>query len=591
MKTYLLNIALIVLVVVIIQGHSLSAGLLLDDNNHRAELREGDWSFRSLVGASHLGDPRRRVRMWWQDEADLFFFRPLSFALMRAEYVVGGWRPSVMHVFSLAWAVACASLVMVLGRAAGLRASWVLLAGVLFALHPGNAMTVRWLACQNQQMVMFFVLAALWFYGRWSRWQWRGNRTDSGGGSPFYLMGALLCAVAAMGCRESGVVLVPLLVVGDYVARPARMRGRWPVYILLGFVLMAYFVLRHAAIGPFSMPVRPYAYPPSSPGFLRFVVDKFFYYVLSLVVQIPIVGFAGLRFLRSQPMLFYGGFAFVVAVWAALLRWLRPRRIIWLFLAMATLPLMPVLPVFASSHHLYSASAGVVLAGVMLGQMFWDRLAGRVDRAARWGRGLVVGLIILHVVGYTAANAMHGIGLDGFSAASRLPVEEVVQLAGPLKPGDRLFFINLPPLGFNCMPAIEEARGVSPLRGYVLTFASSLMRMNQPSNIERVGTHGLRVRQDGDGYFSGLQGRSMLEAIGRSNPFEVGSRFVTDDFSVEVIRADERGIQEFLFTFNRPLSDPTYHFFFGSPGFSAYPVIFNVMPDHDPGYPETDTSS
>jgi hypothetical protein len=41
--------------------------------------------------------------MWWQDEADLYFFRPLAFFLIRLEYVVGGWRPAVMHGFSLVW--------------------------------------------------------------------------------------------------------------------------------------------------------------------------------------------------------------------------------------------------------------------------------------------------------------------------------------------------------------------------------------------------------------------------------------------------------------------------------------------------------
>src|SRR5512147_1999991 len=78
------GILLLAALTTLLQGRSLQYGLVLDDYNHRANLREGGWSFRSLVGASHLGDPRRRVQMWWQREADLYFFRPVAFLLMRA---------------------------------------------------------------------------------------------------------------------------------------------------------------------------------------------------------------------------------------------------------------------------------------------------------------------------------------------------------------------------------------------------------------------------------------------------------------------------------------------------------------------------
>jgi len=568
------GIGWIVLAVCVMHGYSVRTGLLLDDFNHRAELREGDWSFQSLVEASHLGNPRRRVRMWWQDEADLYFFRPLSFLLMRVEYVLGDWRPAVMHVFSLLWTVAAASLVMGLAQASGLGARWASLAGVLFALHPANTLTTWWLACQNQQMVTVFVLAGLWCYGRWSGWWRRVDGGSSGQAGAGWLAAALLLWVAALGCRENGVMLAPLVVLGDLTVRPQRTRGRWGVYMLLGVVLLGYLAVRYATLGPLEVPGRPYAYPPGSPGFARFVVDKFFYSLLGLTAFVPIIGFSAMQYLQAHPVLLYGGFAAAAGIWAAAIRWLRPARVFWLWLIVATVPLLPVLPVFASSHHLYLASAGIVLAAVTLLHAIWLRVAawsGAGAVAARAGLGV---LLVVNVAVFVGLDLLNGIGIAGFSAGSQLPAEEVIRLAGPLRPGDRLFFINLAPIGFNCMPAIEEGRGVAPLTGYVLTFGSSLLRMDEPACVERVGPRSLRVRQEGSGYFSGLIGRSMLEAVGRDRPFAPGERFTTEDFDVEVVRSDEQGIRELLFTFRRPLDDPGYHFFYGSFVFSAYPLRF-----------------
>jgi hypothetical protein len=100
--------------------------------------------------------------------------------------------------------------------------------------------------------------------------------------------------------------------------------------------------------------------------------------------------------------------------------------------------------------------------------------------------------------------------------------------------------------------------------------------MDRVGYVEQVGERQLRVWLEDEGYFSGLIGASMLEAVNRDRPFAVGERFSTDDFEVEVVRGSEAGIQEFLFTFERPLDDPTYHFFFGSQQGAAYPLRFGA---------------
>jgi hypothetical protein len=246
---------------------------------------------------------------------------------------------------------------------------------------------------------------------------------------------------------------------------------------------------------------------------------------------------------------------------------------IWFWVGVALLSLIPVLPVFASSHHLYMASAGMVIAAVLL----WQELLGWAARrrlAGAFVGAAVVLIVAAHVAVFAGANAAYGTAVASFSASSRLPVEDVVRLGEGLQPDDRLFFINLPMLGFNCIAGIEEETGVEPLCGYVLTFAPAFLGMNRPSRVEPVGDRQIRVQLDRGGYFEGLAGASMLEAVGQDEMFDAGRTFAGPDFEVEILQADAEGVQELLFTFERPLDDTAYHFFFGSRLFHAYPLHF-----------------
>ncbi len=576
MRPCLLGIVLIVLVVAALHGRSVDTGLMLDDNNHRAELREAGWSVRAMIDASHLGGERRRVRMWWQDRADQYFFRPVAFFLMKLEYVAGGWRPGPMHAFSLAWTALNGVLVLLLARSVGLPVVWATLAGVLFVAHPVGALSTQWIACQNEQMATAFVLVGLLCWGRWSGWQrWDGSAPSPGGAA--YGVAAFACYAAALGCRETAVMFAPLAVVGDWLLRSMRPKRRSAAYVLLVLLALGYFAVRHAALGGFTLLGPPYAYLPSTPGFGRFVFDKLLYYLLGLFAYMPIVGFAGMDALQSQAAAFYGAFAVVAVLWAVVLVWLRPLRVVWFGLALAILPLWPVLPVFASAHHLYMASAGAVLAVVTAVHAMWQ-VVGRIGGgSAKAGHGMIAVALGLYLGAGAGLNVVWGSGVRGFTALSELPALEASELGGPYRPGDRLFFINLPPLGFNCIPAIEEAGGAAPLTGYVLTFSSDFLGMDRPSSIERVGDRSLRVRAEGNGYFAGVMGQSMLEAVGREEGFSAGERFETQDFTVEIVHASENGVNELLFTFPRPLNDPSYHFFFGSSRFVAYPLRFGPI--------------
>jgi hypothetical protein len=277
-------------------------------------------------------------------------------------------------------------------------------------------------------------------------------------------------------------------------------------------------------------------------------------------------------------VLFYGGFTVSVLVAGLVLWWLRERRGIRLWVTMALIPMIPALQVFASPHHLFIASAGMVIAVVAAWQGLTEWGIRRATKLGKAVRLAVGGLIVLHLGAFGAASYYYGNVMAAFSAVSQLPVDDVVRFGGELGPNDKLFFVNLPLLSFNCMAGIEEAASVSPLKGYVLTFSPDFFQMGRPGYAERAGQNQLRVWLDGDGYFSGTPGERLLTAAGRDAPFGVGETFSTDDFTVEIIRSSDSGVGELLFTFQRPLDDPTYHFFFGSRTHFAYPLRFRRSP-------------
>lgn len=560
------------LTVVVLQGPSVRYGLVLDDVNHRAQLRAADGSVRSLVEAAHLGGPRYRVAMWWQEQADLHFFRPLAFGLMRLQYRLIDWRADLMHGFSLTWAILCGCLVAELaGRLLGSH-GWGVLAGAAFAAHPGNFLTARWIACQNELMSTAFALAGLLAYGSACGW-WPGGRLG-GWRRGVGITGACVCYAAALGCRESAVVWPVLAVIGDLALRPAGWRARWPAYAAFGLIAAGYVSVRHQFLGPLVIPGLPYAHGPGEPGFVRFAAGKMAYYLLGLWFYVPIVGFSGKEAVLARPWAAAGMVLLLIAGWAAIVSASRERRVYILPLALSLVPLGPVLPVFASAHHLYLASAGMVVACVAAASRAAGWAAGRGGAGARLARAGLWGLAGIHVLIFGSAAVVYDRGLAGMAASGQLTVHEVRRLGRPPAPGDRLFFINLPLLAFNCIPAIEEATGVEPLRGYALTFCPQFLRMNAPTQVQRTGPCELTVRLEGAGWFSGLIGRSVLQGIGRTAPLAPGERFITEDFTAEVVHSTAEGVQELRFTFARPLDDPGYHFFLASRLFDAWPLKF-----------------
>lgn len=595
----------IIVLVFLLAGHvwSLDTGLFLDDHAHYASLRRHDWSFRSAVESSRLAIVGEVLDLWGRPEAGLKFFRPVAFWIMKAEYTLVGWRPGWMHGFSLAWHYACALLVGALAMRCFRRRTWATTAACLMAVHPAHTATVYWIACQTELITTALLLAGVLAYARYAGWgSWReaippAEEMPRHSLSPLAAFApgliAVLCYALALGCRENAVLFPLVCWAGDRLCGTNRRRWfRWEHAAMLA-VLGGYFALRTAILGGFQMPVRPYVFPPTDPGFAEFILTKTVYYTLGLFGLVPVIPMGGQAFFATRPIPFYGGFAAIMAVLTLIWAAYRFRRALLWPAVWTALLVAPTLPVFASSHHLYLPGVGAVLlltAGLAAAAgLPREAAAHRVSEpihpqnrrnAAR--RALVASFSVLLIAGLTLMTWASGFAYLAGTRAEDLFVRDVISRGRPLKDGDHLFFINMPLVAYYAVPAIEAQTGRQGLKGHLLTFSPDLLMMEAPGEMEIIDDRQIRVRAPaGRAYFEGVTGRALLEVMGLSRVPDAkpgagglvkGQPIPAGLFTVTPTRLGQGGVEEFLFTFQKPIDSPEYHFFFGSPQFLAYPI-------------------
>ncbi len=582
-SAWLITAGLVILFLLLAHGWSLQAGLYLDDHSHVAQLRESDWSYQSIVDACRLGIIGRVMETWFKEETGLTFYRPVAFSLMKLQYTLVGWRPVGAHVFSLLWHFAACMLVYRLAVNGIGQRRWGAVAAVIFAAHPGHVLTVYWVACQTELMVVTFVLSGVLCYARYSNWPTPyfadRERIAAGPGIPGghvgWLIGSLLFFVLALGCRENAVVLPVIAFVGDLLLRPGQWRRRLIPYVAFALVFVVYFVLRHRALDGFPMPTRPYMVPPNDPEFLSFIAEKFVYYMLGLFALMPMLPIGGLVYLREHPLPFTVLFAVVMVFMAFLIVVFRRRRGFLLAPLWTVLSLGPVIAVFASGHHLYLPSVGTVL---MIAAFWAWALGGLLRRRptppSRLRGAATVVVALIHAVILPGAAWAYGWVYLTSTLVEDLVVEEVVTLTPELEDGDRLFFVNLSMMAYYIIPAIEYETGTQDLRGYVLTFSPTLLQMEEPCRVEQVDGYSFTVELERDGYFYGAMGRVLKDIMGRDDFFQPGERVRSKAFDTVIVEASDQGVRKLLFRFRKPLTSDDYHFYLGSRFRHAYPLTW-----------------
>lgn len=164
-----------------------------------------------------------------------FYFRPVIFVSYLADRSLGGETPFWFHVSVLAFHTINVLLVWLLAYRL-FPHDWLIPAGgaLLFAVFPTHVESVAWMAGRSDVIVGTFVLVTMLLFLQ-RQWAWSAWL----GGATFLL--ALLSKEMALAC----VVLIPLL---DLLS---TRRLQWRRYVPLGIATLAYFVLRHRALGAY----------------------------------------------------------------------------------------------------------------------------------------------------------------------------------------------------------------------------------------------------------------------------------------------------------------------------------------------------
>jgi len=570
---WLAGLALLSTLIFGLHGDCLGDGLFMDDHAHFRQLRESDWSLKGLTAACRLELIGGIAELWWLPPTTLRFFRPAAFGLMKLVYTLSDWSPAAQHLASLIWHLIVCLLLMLFLRRLGASVWLAGATAALFAIHPAHVATVRWIACQTELMVTAFLLGATLCFARYRGWP--GFTTGATPMHPVARVGWGLAAVAlfvlGLGCRENAVAFpFVLLAIEPLVWRRDR---RWALgaYLVLAAVLVGYFIVRQTALGGLNVPPRPYVITPNDPGFLRYIFDKFLYYLLGEFLLIPCIPIGGLPYFQERPLLFYGLAAVALALLLSVtLRFLRrpPGLIVPAWLVGFTAPLLPV---FASPHHLYLPGIGWALAALLI-----LRGMGIAPQSAapRWRRlrssGMWVAVILLGTL-FGLWTFYSGLAFETGQGVEDCLAEEVATAPSGLRPGDTLYLANLPLLGHYVRLPVEERTGLRGLRVIPLTWSPRLLGPATPTEMTIVDEHTIEIRVAEDRFFSGVLGRLVRDSCGKMVPDEV-DRLGDLGIRVRVLERDERGISALRFEFARPLSDPSVHLFWGSRTRWAYEV-------------------
>lgn len=301
-------------------------------------------------------------------DADLFsalncrMYRPVLLCTFALDHALGGGAAFVFKITSLLLHLGCALLLRSLALALGAGRVGATVGALLFVVHPLASEAVNMVSSRSEVLMLFGLLAALRSHV-WCR-----------DGIPAARIGTLLGTAIACGSKETGVMVVPLLVAIEVLIparRPRaitdRWREIWPVLLAVGIYLLA----RKGVLGiaTVHVPMLAAGHDPqvghgrdllTQLATMAVLVPRSLAQVLlpiglSLDPEVAYVD----TFLHPLPLL---GVALLALVTGLGLRGPGPVRFFTLFAWATSLPwiLIP-LNVPLAEHRLYGLLAGVLL--------------------------------------------------------------------------------------------------------------------------------------------------------------------------------------------------------------------------------------
>ena len=445
----------------------------------------------------------------------LAYYRPAWVLLTAADYALWGTWPGGYHLTNVLLFALSAALVwqLVSDVTGDRRAAWW--AGALFALHPIHTVSVIWISGRTDGIATLGILAALCANVRWRQ---SGRRR--------WLLLALLAGLLALGGKETGYMLPPIVIATEWArlraangANPVRhaLRASVPFWSLV--MLWAGVVLSSGTfVTQFAWSVSLRAAVTNLAGALVLLVWPFDYE--------PLV-----RFFVGRMELLLGA-AVCTAVGAAAFVWWSRKHVALLWGMLWTGLGIALCYRLTMRWYLLLASVGVCVVLALLVRLAEQRARGRA------GVLIGVGLLVLFATGlaqervkWAQADAFGQSALQSLVAlAQREPVpESFILVTSPFK------VRRMPVFGGNAESFLRVA-GVRSCQVHVLSHAS-LDRAD--ARVHLVWTDSTRLTlcmPPGDGMFMVAPDHRALTSRGR---MPLGYRAPTELGTVAVQALDD----------------------------------------------------
>jgi hypothetical protein len=538
---------------VILTLPSLGVGLQLDDYPQRLILlRASESDIPPLsVFATLPGDPAsirhfmdRGILPWWSaPDLKLAFCRVLSAASLWLDYRLFPDSPLLMHAESLLFFAAMLAALALLYRRLLVPAfpAWIAgLAALLYAIDPGHAVPVAWIANRNALLATFFGALALVAHDCWRRDGWRPGAFWSAG----CLALALLSGELALGAAAFLFAYAWTIESGGWKRRIGSLRPAGATLLAWGtYYRLAGFGTRGSGM---------YLDPLTSPAvFAAAFLRRVPLLLLGQWTPVPADVVALVPPARIGDFAFagWGVTALLVVVLLPLFRRDRTARFFALGTALALVPSAATTPSNRLLFWIGFGALGLVaqLLGGVVEKADW-RLRGAFGRALTAtvaGAMLLFHLLLAPFLLVASIGSIRLLGDPVRRAAATLPADlsgrDVVVVNAP----EYLLYVSFLP---SLLPALGKAAQPMPrsLRG--------LAAGPFPVTVTRLDERTLALHLGG-GLFDGLLGRLFR---GADRPLPAGHEVEMTGLSARVAALSPDGEpSDVVFRFAVPLEDPS----------------------------------
>lgn len=501
---------------------------------------------------------------WWADlHVKLAFFRPLTAITHWLDYRLWPHEPWLMHLQSLAWFALLIGLALVAYRRL-VQPHWVAtLAFLLFALDDSRAPVLAWVANRNAITASVGAVAALVLHDKWRR---DGSRAAA-------LLAPLAFGVGLLAGEATVSILGYLFAYALFLDRgrpasagsPARSDGDGPsgsvardlLYRALtllpyGLILIAWRVM-YLKLG----------YGVSGSGLYLDPMHTPLEYLHGAVVRIPVLWLAtwGLPWSELwslvpyvapgvQPVLTVLAFVFLAGTIVVVAPMFRrdPRVRFWVVGTIVAL--LPPAATFPADRLLTLVSFGAMPLLALVVEKAVDRLrAPRSRGSRRRAAALIYAVIVVDVVFACIAFPSRCRGI--IAVRQSIARSNHSTPATPDVRNHTVIYVNPPGDPFAAYIPIVRADEGTPRAKRQRWLAPGLHAVH----VTRLGPRTLRVRPD-KGFLQSTMGRMLR---GSERPMHLGQTVDTTGMKARITAMTPDGRPaEAVFTFDRPLEDPSY---------------------------------